>query len=231
MPYLTTDRLAATADFVPVEQGHWFGTTELPGESTEHGGLRIVPDVHAEPMRGARHQVRYTGYWSLIHIPSGTDLSAGHWMPLPWLRRFARLLASCGIEWDQITGDPRRIVHPQNIIVRSIGAHVLDCWRRGVPVGPGIGISLHADVDGYMRMQCANRHCEDDFAVHGHPTVLGGMGEDGQDDALSRDLDELLEIARECGWSKLSDTGPWLCEVCTASHQPAPKHIARRFQK
>lgn len=169
--------------------------------------------------------MRYTGDWALVHVPTGHELSAGHWLPLAWLRRFSRLLATCGIDWNGVEGDLSRVDHPQQIIVRAVGAHVRDCWRRGVPVGPGIGVSLRADFDGDSRMYCGNRHCEDEFAP-GEPALLLGMGEDGQDEAHSRDLDELCGIARDMGWRDLGH-GRWLCAVCSASHQPAPLHLSR----
>jgi len=222
-----------TVGFEQVGQRHWFGTTELPGEPTGHPALRIVPDVHVTPAplsSGARHQVRYTGGWALVHVPTGHELSAGHWLPLEWLRRFARLLATCGIAWDQVDGNPTLIDHPQNIIVRAIGAHVLDCWRRGVPVGPGVGVTLRTDADGDTRMYCGNRHCEDEFTADGEPAQLLGMGEDGQDEARSRDFDELFEIARDMGWRDLGQ-GLWLCDTCATTHQPAPPHIAQRLSK
>lgn len=210
----------------PTGQERWFGTTELPGEPTEHPALRIVPDVHAAPAplsSGNRHQIRYTGGWSLVHVPTGHAIPSDG-MPLAWLKRFARLLATCGIDWHQVTGDTAHVDHPQHIAVRAIGAHVLDCWVRGVPVGPGIGITLRADADGDTRMYCGNRHCETEF-TDGEPAQLIGVGEDGQDEAHSSDVDELYEIARESGWRDLGH-GLWLCETCAATHQPAPEHIA-----
>lgn len=228
---LSTDRLGGTGTLQPVTQTHWFGTTDMPGEPTGSEALRIVPDVRAELTRpGAdgpvqRHQLRYTGSWSLLHTPSGSELSAGHWMPLVWLRRYARLLAECGIDWQHVTGDPGRVDHPQHLIVRTLGAHVLDCWRRGVPVGPGLGVSLHLDASGVAGLQCCNRHCEDDLQA---PAVLSGMGEDGQDDARTADVDELYDLARYSGWARLGESG-WLCEACAVGHQAAPERLAGRL--
>lgn len=226
----TTAHRAAPDTFDQVGQSHWFGLAELPGESVDSPALRIVPDVDAVRATGeTRHRIRYTGYWNLVHVPTGHALSVSHWLPLPWLRRFARLLAT-GIDWQQVDGDPNRIDHPQYMVVRALGDHVLDCWRRGVPVGPGIGTSLHVDVDGYSSMRCGNRHCDDESSFPGHPAVLLGMGEDGQDEARSHDIEDLSDLARCFGWSQLDESGRWLCETCTQTHQPAPRHIARRIR-
>lgn len=233
MRYLTVDRLAAAGDFEPVEQRHWFGTTELPGEPTGHPALRITPDVHADqaPLRtGVHHQVRYTGYWTLIHVPTGHAVTAGHWLPLAWIRRFARLLATSSIDWDRLTGDTTLVTHPQHATVRTISERVLDCWRRGSPVAARLLASLSVDQDQYYGLSCANPQCEDDFAVDDPPASLTYDGPDGQDELSmpEHQLGELYEFARTCGWSRLADgSDHWLCETCTGSHQPAPEQIAR----
>lgn len=235
--YLPTDRLARTGDLAPVQQHHWFGTTELPGEPTDHPALRITPDVHADqaPLRtraGVHHQVRYTGYWALIHVPTGCEVTAEHWLPLEWLRRFARLLAVSSIDWDRLTGDTRLVTHPQHTAVRKVGERVLNCWRRGVPVDDRLLASLSVDDEQRYGLSCANPRCEDDFAVDGHPAILTGAGEDGQDEVWvpEHQLGELYDAARICGWSRLDGSDHWLCETCTATHQPAPEHIARRLR-
>ena len=84
-----------------------------------------------------------------------------------------------------------------------------------------LGTSLHVDGEGWAQLWCANQHCVDDFAVdNGRPAVLCGMGPDGDDEALSRSLEQLDDLARCAGWFRLSGKPPaWLCSECTNTHQ------------
>ena len=229
---VTTDR-PGTGGFASVPQRHWFGVAEVPGEPTAHSALRITPRVHAERAprsRGVRHQLRWSGYWAVIHVPTGNEVCAGHWLPLAWTRRFAHLLATSGLDWDRMTGDTRLVTHPQYAAVRALGAHVLDCWRRGVPVVDRLLASLSIDDDQLYGLSCANPHCEDEIAADGHPVVLTG-GEDGQDELRlpEHELGKLAEIAFLFGWDRLDDRDHWLCATCAYTHQPAPPQLAPRL--
>lgn len=85
-----------------------------------------------------------------------------------------------------------------------------------------IGTSLHVDGDGWAQLWCANQNCVDDFALdNGRPAVLCGMGDDGDDEALSRNLEQLDELAWCAGWFCLDRKPPtWLCAACSCTHQP-----------
>lgn len=214
--------------FDTVEERHWFGTATLPGEPTAHPTLMITPTARTE-LRDHDRQLRFTGGFSLIHTLTGHEVTAGFQLPLEWLRRFARLLATTTIDWNHLTGDTRLVTHPDHATIRDIGEYVLNCWVRGTPVATQLLASLTVDDEQYYGLSCANPHCEDDSI--GFPAVLIGFG-DGQDEiqVLEHQLDELYAHARACGWSRLDDREHWLCETCTSTHQPAPEHIARRVR-
>lgn len=215
-----TDRLSRAGRLAPVRQDHWFGTVALPGEPTDDPALRITPDVHIESDPADRgYRMRYTGHWRLVHVHTGCEITAGRRLPLPWLRRFARLLATSGIDWCRLTGDTMRPAHPKYAVVARIGEHVLDCHHRGVPVDDRLLSSLVDDGQRYA-LSCANPHCEDEF-TRPDPAVLACAGDDGRDElwVTKDDLDELYDAARTCGWRRL-DEHHWLCETCTATHQP-----------
>lgn len=232
MPYLTEDTMAA-GDLVAVTSRHWFGAVELPGEPTEHAALMLVPDVHATDTRARRplHQVRYTGHWSLIHTPTGHAVSPRYGLPLEWLRRFARLVATCGVDWHTVEGDTRLVTHPQHMVVRSLGEHVLRCWLAAAPVGPGQSVSWQSNADGYTSLHCSNTWCEDDMFA-GEPAVLA----DGEGDEArlhpDEDRAELEDLARSTGWSQRAEFGGsyWLCETCTQGHQPPAEPIVGRLR-
>lgn len=210
-----------TTELLPTPHQHYFGVTELPGEDTEHPALRIAPDVELIRYRHAR-RLRYTGSWTLLHVPAGHGVGSEHGMPLPWLRRFARLLSESDIDWNTLTGDTRLVGHPQHAAISETEWTVLDCWLRGVPVAP-LADSLRSS-DGLIQLVCANTRCEDD-CFPGAP--LTG-GEDGGDDlAVSpHEVDALFEIAEFSGWQCLGENR-WLCETCRATHEPAPAYIAQ----
>lgn len=213
-----------TSGFVAIRQQRHFGVTELPGEPTEHPALRIAPEVERVRERG-EFRLQFTGRWALIHEPTGYEVDTDGPLPLPvlWLRRFGRLLAESGIDWDRLTGDTRLVGHPEHARVREVGRTFLDCWRHGVPVDP-LAPSLQADEQGWY-LRCANTGCEDNPE---DPWVLLG-GEDGQDDVRVADdqTDELCEFARVVGWRRLDDEHAeyWLCVACAARHQPAPAEV------
>lgn len=211
---------------VPTPQQHYFGLTELPGEDTEHPALRIVPDVDLV-RHGHARRLRFTGSWRLLHAPTGHGVGAEHGMPLPWLRRFARLLSESDIDWDQLQGDTRLVGHPQHVTVAEIEGRVLGCWIRGVPVAP-LQDSLRSSGE-LFQLVCANTACEDDCAP-GAP--LTGAGEDGGGElAVEPDeVDALFEIAGYVGWQHVA-AHRWLCEACRATHEPAPTQVAGRLTR
>lgn len=77
-----------------------------------------------------------------------------------------------------------------------------------------LGTSLQTDEHGWAQLWCANRTCVDDFAQDNHrPAVLCDPNDD---EALSRNVEHLRELARSAGWFCLGNTPPmWLCASCT----------------
>lgn len=204
----------------PTPQQHYFGVTQLPGEDTAQPELRIAPDVYLVGHHRER-QLRYTGSWTLLHVPTGHGVGSEHGMPLPWLRRFARLLGESDIDWNTLTGDTRLVGHPQHAAINEIEWTVLDCWLRGVPVAP-LHVSLR-NSDGLIQLVCANTSCEDD-CFPGTPLTGGEDG--GEELAVSPpEVEALFEVARDAGWQHL-DENRWLCGACRATHEPAPAPIA-----
>lgn len=191
------------------------------GEATSHPDLRIVPM--------ADEAGRYTGDWAVLHVPFGEYVPARAGFPLPWLRRFAELLATCGIEWSTVPGDLWSVRHPQTALIRALERYVVHCWHRGVPTAPGFVVSFYSLSDGRFRMRCTNPQCEDPEhdGQHGDTAVLAAHTEDGDEIEIAGAMDDLAETAWEYGWRPVDEHGGWLCATCTASHQPAPQEVIR----
>lgn len=193
------------------------------GEATSHPDLRIVP--------GVDEAGRYTGTWRVRHVPSGQYIPTrrgGATMPVQWVRRFAHLLAACGVDWSTVEGDLSRVQHPQTVLIRAMENYVLECWHRGAPIGPGFVPSFYAESDGRFRMRCTNPQCEDPYAGwHSRGTAVladGTEDDDGDEIEIVGEMDELAETAWEYGWAPVDEHGGWLCATCVATHQPAPQH-------
>lgn len=198
-----------------VHVGHHLGQVALPAEPTASPALALVPAVEVYCL-GHRQQIRYSGVWSLVHT-TGHALTPPGLFPLVWLRRFAHLLATSGIDWEQVTGDPSVVTHPQYVVVTAIGEYVADCWRQGIPVTPGAGVALcGSDLDGWQ-LYCSNRGCEHG---EGTPVLLQHYSEDGDEiEVVADTIAELQAVARDAGWEP-RPRDRWLCADCAASHQP-----------
>lgn len=190
---------------------------EEVGEATSHPGLRIVPT--------ADEAGRYTGDWAVRHIPSDEYVPVRGGLPLPWLRRFGELLASCGIDWSRVPGGLWSVRHPQTTLIRAMERYVVDCWHRGVPVSPGFVVSFSGRSDGRFQLRCTNPRCEDPDldGQHGDTAVLADYTEDGDAIEVAGEMDEVAETAWGCGWRPVDEHGKWLCATCAVTHQPAPR--------
>lgn len=210
--------MTATLDTAVARQ--WFGEITLPAEPTAHEALVIVPDVDTDLRPDG--PIGFSGGWRLIHRHTGHPISPRYALPVTWLRRFARLLADTGIDWAAITGEIDHVTHPQHLLVRVIGDHVLRCWLAGSPVSPWRTVSLHGDSRGTFHLACANPACADGFDG---PAVLCEDTEDGDAHTLTGDPDELGSLAEERGWRAL-DGSSWLCADCAFAHRPPSPEVA-----